>query len=380
MVESHKRKRKIKPISSTLPSSLADTLFGNQNDLTTSFFTSQGYVLPDLPLNGSEKGVKKEERINKDVSESRVFRKSDKTAKNIPSDTPADKCTDRKSMGKASKKLSQDKILQESHSEVPPENKDTPHYDDPSCTTFVSNLPANTTKRSLQRLFRFCGEIRSIRLRSFAKSAYSRRTHSRDATALRHNPTGTIFAYVCFSHPDAVVRSLELQGQIIAGGNLLHVDSCSSSPQAFESDSSIFVGNLPRRASEQNVIDCFAAQGLADIHHVRLVRDSNTGLGQGFGFVAFRGADSAKQALKLTGVELNGRELRIMKTRKMQKRSSKETKTNVSNKIILGNEKNKRNKFYTDSTIDQKPWQGFTTDPQKSKALPKRIRNLFKKK
>jgi len=72
---------------------------------------------------------------------------------------------------------------------------------------------------------------------------------------------------------------------------------------------SIYVGNLPFTATEDEVRDLFAAFG--DVDSVRLMTDRETGRPRGFGFVkmAAQDADAAIQALN--GKQLGGRSLRI---------------------------------------------------------------------
>ena len=47
------------------------------------------------------------------------------------------------------------------------------------------------------------------------------------------------------------------------------------------------------------------------IDSIRLVRDSATGMGKGFGYVNFASADSVETAIQRNGTELLGREVRV---------------------------------------------------------------------
>jgi len=72
---------------------------------------------------------------------------------------------------------------------------------------------------------------------------------------------------------------------------------------------SIYVGNLPFSATEDEIRELFAAYGNVD--SVRLMTDRETGRPRGFGFVkmAAQDADAAIQALN--GKQFGGRSLRI---------------------------------------------------------------------
>ena len=53
----------------------------------------------------------------------------------------------------------------------------------------------------------------------------------------------------------------------------------------------IYVGNLPFTATEDDVRDLFAAHG--NVHSVKLIIDRDTGRPRGFGFVEMDGQDAA---------------------------------------------------------------------------------------
>lgn len=72
---------------------------------------------------------------------------------------------------------------------------------------------------------------------------------------------------------------------------------------------SIYVGNLPFTASEDEVRDLFGQYGA--VHSVKLITDRETGRPRGFGFVEMGDADAATAIQELNGKELGGRSLRI---------------------------------------------------------------------
>jgi RNA recognition motif-containing protein len=72
---------------------------------------------------------------------------------------------------------------------------------------------------------------------------------------------------------------------------------------------SIYVGNLPFTASEDEVRDMFAAYG--EVESVRLMTDRETGRPRGFGFVKMNGADADSAIRALNGKNFGGRDLRI---------------------------------------------------------------------
>ena len=72
---------------------------------------------------------------------------------------------------------------------------------------------------------------------------------------------------------------------------------------------SLYVGNLPWSATEEEIRDLFATHG--EISSVKLISDRETGRARGFGFVEID-ADSAATAVEaLDGTSFGGRTLRV---------------------------------------------------------------------
>ncbi|NDY55173.1 RNA-binding protein [Desulfovibrio sulfodismutans] len=72
----------------------------------------------------------------------------------------------------------------------------------------------------------------------------------------------------------------------------------------------IYVGNLPFRASEDNVRDLFAQYGA--VSSVKLISDRETGKPRGFGFVEMDDDTEAEAAIEaLNGKDYEGRSLKI---------------------------------------------------------------------
>ena len=81
----------------------------------------------------------------------------------------------------------------------------------------------------------------------------------------------------------------------------------------------IFVGNLPFSASEEEVGKLFAPFG--EVQAVRLITDRETGRPRGFGFVEME-QDEARAAIEaLNGTEMEGRTLRINEAEERKPRS-----------------------------------------------------------
>lgn len=82
---------------------------------------------------------------------------------------------------------------------------------------------------------------------------------------------------------------------------------------------SLYVGNLPYTASEDDVRDAFGAHGT--VHSVKLITDRETGRPRGFAFVEMdpAGAEAALKALN--GKDMGGRSLRVNEANERAPRS-----------------------------------------------------------
>jgi len=81
---------------------------------------------------------------------------------------------------------------------------------------------------------------------------------------------------------------------------------------------SIYVGNLPFGASEDDVRALFAQYG--SVHSVKLISDRDTGRPRGFGFVEMEAGDAASAIERLNGTEFQGRTLRVNEARERAER------------------------------------------------------------
>ena len=71
----------------------------------------------------------------------------------------------------------------------------------------------------------------------------------------------------------------------------------------------IYVGNLPFNATEQDVKALFERHGKVD--SVKLINDRETGKPRGFGFVEMPRADAQRAIQSLNGTDMGGRPLKV---------------------------------------------------------------------
>ncbi|XP_026560991.1 RNA-binding protein 34 [Pseudonaja textilis] len=196
-------------------------------------------------------------------------------------------------------------------------------------TLFVGNLPVSYTAQMLKAFFKEYGQIESIRFRSLipAEDAISKKMAA--IKQKLHPNMKYVNAYVVFKEESAANNALKCNGTEITSGFHIRVDLASKST-CHDNKRSIFVGNMPYEIDDETVRNHFLECG--NVTGVRIVRDRNTGIGKGFGYVLFETTDAVHLALKLNQSELQGRKLRVqrcVKREKEQKKSNKNAKSSV---------------------------------------------------
>lgn len=183
-------------------------------------------------------------------------------------------------------------------------------------TVFVGNLPSSCKKKDLLSVFKKSGVIESVRFRSVIREDP---TMSRKVAAIQrkvHPKKQNINAYIVFKEEESATDALKWNGHEIQAGFYIRVDRVSQHSK-HDHKRSIFVGNLPYDISELPLQNHF--QECGNIEAVRLVRDRDSGMGKGFGYVLFESPDSVMLALKLNGSTLQQRKIRVKRSVKKEK-------------------------------------------------------------
>ncbi|XP_061221671.1 RNA-binding protein 34 [Neopsephotus bourkii] len=177
-------------------------------------------------------------------------------------------------------------------------------------TVFVGNLPVNCTPQVLKSRFKEYGQIKSIRFRSLVPAED---TLSKKLAAIKrkvHPNAKFVNAYIVFKEECDAIKALKENGTEIVSGFHIRVDIASKS-SSHDNKRSVFVGNLSYDISDDAVREHFSVCG--GVVAVRIVRDRNTGLGKGFGYVLFEDTDAVHLALRLNGTDLVGRKVRVQR-------------------------------------------------------------------
>uniref|UniRef100_A0A3B4WHM7 RNA binding motif protein 34 n=1 Tax=Seriola lalandi dorsalis TaxID=1841481 RepID=A0A3B4WHM7_SERLL len=177
-------------------------------------------------------------------------------------------------------------------------------------TVFVGNLPISCTKKVM-----LSSCVREDPSMSRKVAAIKRQIHPKKQS---------VNAYVVFKDEEGVAKALERNGLEIEKDFHIRVDRVTDS-SAHDHKRSVFVGNLSFEINELAFRRHFEECG--PVEAVRLVRDQNSGLGKGFGYVLFESADSVQLALELDGSKLEGRSIRVKRSVKKEKQKNKTNNT-----------------------------------------------------
>eukprot|EP00094_Tigriopus_californicus_P000452 TCALIF_00439-PB protein Name:"Similar to MRC1 Macrophage mannose receptor 1 (Homo sapiens)" AED:0.06 eAED:0.07 QI:7/0.88/0.83/1/0.74/0.69/36/84/3089 len=171
---------------------------------------------------------------------------------------------------------------------------------------FVGNLPATVPKKKLVKLFSPYGQVESVRLRCAARPDPKTMKRVAVIKGTFHENRHTINAFVVFRQPSEAQAALALNGTEFRELTL-RVDSAV--PTERDNKKSVFVGNLAFSLEEEDLRKHFCDCGA--ITDVRIIRDSATGVGKGFGYVSFATRDAVEVALRKNLTRLGPRPVRV---------------------------------------------------------------------
>ncbi|KAK9467318.1 hypothetical protein V1512DRAFT_275290 [Lipomyces arxii] len=186
-------------------------------------------------------------------------------------------------------------------------------------TVFVGNLPSSvisskTDYIQLKKHFAAYGPIESIRFRSIAFSEMLPRKVAFIQQKL-HDKRHTVNSYIVFESEDDARKSLKSNGEILFDHHL-RVDSIAH-PTKQDIKRSVFIGNLDFEAEEEVLWQHFSKIG--QVEYVRIIRDSKTNVGKGFGYVQFKDSMYVSKALLENDKKVGTRKLRVTRARPIRK-------------------------------------------------------------
>ncbi|KPI90259.1 putative RNA binding protein [Leptomonas seymouri] len=263
-------------------------------------------------------------------------------------------------------------------------------------TVFVGNLPNTIHKRDVEKIFKSCGSISSVRIRCQALEELDEK-HQNLGRAVRvlrgevkKDDKYSATAYVLFDSAESIAPALDKNGLVFLNRHLV-VTTMDTESRAYPPETSVFLGNVAYDTTEEDVWNFFQQHGVPDVKRVRLVRDRETGSCKGFGYVEFMHSSSVAPAVATRGNKLNGRDLRIVHVNKSKDvkaatASRRDKRRNDRGGNGSGNSKQpndrKRGRRDEAESSSKKPrsdsnapsWCGVMTNPRRK--MPKDLRPL----
>lgn len=194
-------------------------------------------------------------------------------------------------------------------------------------TVFAGNIPLTETVKSLTKFFTaMCGKVESIRLRSvpIAGVKVEDKGNSNLVKKVCTNTRkfgeqkGSFNAYIVFASAETAAEAVRNQRRqhkngIIMGGRHVRLDT-TNPPTLLDPKRSVFLGSLPVLVDEEKIREHFAKKmpnGQDDIEAVRLIRDPETLLGKGIGYMLFTSRECVLHALELHDSKFSKRQIRV---------------------------------------------------------------------
>ncbi|XP_067616502.1 RNA-binding protein 34 [Eurosta solidaginis] len=201
--------------------------------------------------------------------------------------------------GNAGKKkvLDKSKNIRKNTKNAPKDRQKVEHYNE-AATIFVGNLPVNTKRNHMSRLFKNYAPVYGIRFRS----ATGDFVHTNE----QRKKAGSLNAWVQLKDEETAKRALDLNGSRFKG-NHLRITSSDLNNSHFDSKRTVFVGNLKYSANEEKLREIFSSCGA--IHYVRCLHNDKGC--KGVAYVCFKAPEAVGLALELNETMLDERPINV---------------------------------------------------------------------
>lgn len=202
-------------------------------------------------------------------------------------------------------------------------------------TLFVGNVPINSQKKDVLRLFKKYGDIETVRIRNVIPE--SSKLPKKVALLARRMArfVDSYSAYVVFVPADDIEEKLaracsELHFAVLKDKHIRVTPAIQT--RTGPKRSSAFIGNVPYDCTEEEFITTFlplAKKLGTNLLNVRLNRDQDTGVGRGTGYVSLSDEVAVQGLINMSGeISIRRNKLRISVASKNENKLSKTYKRN----------------------------------------------------
>jgi len=215
-------------------------------------------------------------------------------------------------------------------------------------TVFVGNLPTDTKEKALKKMFSEFGKVECVRFRNLSRADCMKSLRYAAIKKDFHEKIKTINAYVRFSTEEEAEQSCQLNGSNFQN-NIIRVDRALN--RKHDHGKAVFLGNLSYTTHEDDMHAAFKKYG--KIESVRLIRDAETRICKGFGYINFESEDGveAVMALQPDSIEVDGRKIRISRS---VRRPKKKRESDPDNKKFRKDKKPRTNTASFEEKMERK--------------------------
>ncbi len=194
-------------------------------------------------------------------------------------------------------------------------------------TVFVGNVPLDTTRKYLEKLFGKHGRVDKVWFRSLALDHDSKVPQkAKIITKQFGQQKDNKNAYVLYSKKEEALKASQELNQVVVGDKHIRVDlDGKADEERNDFETTIFIGNLPWVINEEELRAHFEDCG--KILNVRVIRDKDTFIGKGIAYIQFSAAAEMKKAQDTKNSTLfKGRQLRVKRATPTERRDKKQDK------------------------------------------------------
>ncbi|KAL4152516.1 hypothetical protein PRNP1_009445 [Phytophthora ramorum] len=187
-------------------------------------------------------------------------------------------------------------------------------------TVFVGNVSLDATQKDIKKHFSVCGKVENVRLRHLPIAGCAVGDAGNQKLMMKVCANKKILttakdncnAYVTFADESSVEAALKLSGSMLVQKKI-RVDR---SDPVIDARRSVFIGNVPFKCTDEQMMLFFAKRLRTEeepepIENVRLIRDRESGLGKGFGYLLLKTQALVAKTLALRDLKMETRELRL---------------------------------------------------------------------
>lgn len=173
----------------------------------------------------------------------------------------------------------------------------------------MGNVPLSSSHKTIKTFFSPYGTVLKVWFRSIPVEQSKIPRKAKHIMKKYQDGADSMNAYVKFQEVSQAQAACKANGLMIEDKNI-KVTMCNEID--VDTETSIFIGNLPLNVKNQEVWDTFSHIGT--IKSVRVVRDKFTLEGKGIAYVRFENKDEMKRAIaEMNGKKVGDRPMRIKK-------------------------------------------------------------------